>query len=135
MRTERDDVTTGAMPDKFDRMLGQLDGLPGMAKTKPTTIRTVPPLGIGGSETFIIQTFRQAGQGDEGDDKSPATFTVFVEAMCAHGVVRLVLPAAVADVIVRQRDALSGQARTRAAKAAAATRKAKGFKPTFGRTA
>lgn len=126
----RDDNVSGNMPDKFDRTLGQLDGLPGMVKTKPATVRTVPPLGIGGSQLFIVQTFRQAGQGVD-DRTMPPTFTVFIEAVGSDGTIRLVLPAAVADMIARQRDSLTGQARTRAARAAAATRKARGIVPAF----
>lgn len=131
MAYERDEAS-GNMPDKFDRTLGQLDGLPGMAKTKPATIRTVPVLGIGGSELFIVQTFRQAGESTD-DKTEAATFTVFVESVTAGGTVRLVLPSDVANTIARQRDTLTAQARTKSARAAAATRKAKGFKPHFGK--
>lgn len=89
------------MPDAFDRQLGALDGLPDVVKTKATTTRTVPPLGVGGSQVFVVQTYRQKDRGD----------TIFVEVVNNSGAMRLVIPPAVANVIARQRDALTTKVR------------------------
>lgn len=114
-----------AMPEYYDRQLGALHGLPDVVKTKPATIRTVPPLGIGGTQVFIVQTYRQREQGD----------TIFLEMVSSDGAVRLVIPPAVSNVIARQRDALTSKTRSRAAKASADERTAQGIKPAFARRA
>jgi hypothetical protein len=51
------------MPDLFDRRMGSLHGLPDVAHTRPATVRVITPL-LGNSETFIVQTYRQAEQGE-----------------------------------------------------------------------
>lgn len=132
------DQPSGYAPDKYDRMLGQLAGLPGMAHTKPTTIRVTPPLGIGGSASYNVTTYRQAGEtipSDEGEKekRTPATFTVFLEIVEGDTAKRIVLPNDVCALIVRQRDALTAIAQRKAARQAAKTRKARGHRPTFGR--
>lgn len=104
----------------FDRILGALDGLPDVVQTKPTTLRVVPPFGIGG-HLYSVQTFRQKDVGD----------TVFLEHVSDSGTVRLVLPPAVVDAIVRQRDQITTKVRSRNGKAIAADRKARGLKPGF----
>jgi hypothetical protein len=119
--TTRTEETTTL--DYFDRQLGALHGLPDVVKTKPSTIRTIPPLGIG-TQIFIVQTYRQHEHGD----------TIFLEAYGQGGPVRLVLPPKVAAVITRQRDALTEKTRSRAAKAVAEDRKARGITPAFRRT-
>jgi hypothetical protein len=81
----------------------------------------VPTLGIGGSQVFIVQTIRQRERGD----------TLFVEVMGQSGAVRLALPPEVTAAIARQRDALTDKARSRAATAVAADRKARGEVPAF----
>lgn len=108
--------------DKFDRALGALVGLPDVVSTKATTIRAVTPI-VGLPQTFIVQTYRQAGAGD----------TLFIEHFDGTGVVRLVVPAAVTDAIARQRDALSTKVRSKVAKAAAQERKDRGEVPAFMR--
>lgn len=108
------------MANHFDRMLGMLEGLPDVIHAKPTTIRDVVPL-TGDAQTFIVQMVKQKDRGE----------TVFLEHVSAEGTIRIVLPPKVIDTIVRQRDALSGQARSRAAKAQAAERKAAGIEPGF----
>ena len=105
-------------PTPFDRMLGNLDGLPGVLRTRPTTIRAMLPLGVS-AETWIVQTVR----GEDGTD------TVFLEQASREGLVRLVLPAEVTGTILRQHEALLKRARTRAGKASAATRAAAGITP------
>jgi hypothetical protein len=97
MYDENDDLSNnaqakpaaGRMPDNYSRLMGALDGLPDVNSTKASIVRHVPPLGIGGVETFLVQTFRQDKRGD----------TIFLEHVSASGTVRLVLPAKVADRI------------------------------------
>lgn len=110
----------GSGPDVFDRLLGNMHGLPDVSSTKPTTIRTVTPL-IGTSEVFIVQTYRQKEVGD----------TIFLEAVGKAGAVRLALPPQVADAIARQRDALTGKSRSRAARANMEARMQRGEVPGF----
>lgn len=109
------------MPDVYDRQLAALHDLPDVVRTKPSTVRTVPPLGIGGTQVFVVQTYRQSDRGD----------TLFLEVMGAEGATRLVLPPAVTGVIARQRDALGRRSRSRAAKAVAEDRLAAWLRPAF----
>lgn len=120
---------SSAMPDEFDRLLGVLDGLPDVVKTKPATHRAMPFMGVGGSALFIVSTVRQ-----QFEDK-PSRDTIFLERVNASGTVRVVLPAEVADMIARQRDALAGKTRSKSARKLAAERKARGEKPGFQLTA
>lgn len=106
------------MPDAFDRLMGALDGLPDVLRTSASTVQTLTPL-LGNSETWIVQTVRQAEQGD----------VVFLQRVNREGSIRIALPAKVANVIARQRDALTTKARRKAAKAAVETRKEKGIVP------
>lgn len=123
MRDDHATTTPGRMPDEFDRAGSQLEGLPGVIKTNASTVRLVPTLGIGdaGIQTFVIQTVRRPEEGD----------TLFLEVYGREGHVRLVLPAKVTNVIARQRDSLTGQSRSRAARATAADRKKRGIVPGF----
>lgn len=107
-------------PDLFDRMMGSLHGLPDIASTKPSTIRTVIPV-VGTSELFIVQTFRQREVGD----------TIFLENVSNRGTVRIAIPPAISEAIARQRDALTGKTRSKAAKANAQARKDRGEQPGF----
>lgn len=115
------DDHSGYMPDIYDRMLGQLDGVPGVAKTNMTPLRVVPPLGVGGSHSYTVQTYRQKEIGD----------MIFVEWGSQDGLIRLVLPPAVANAIARQRDQLTAKVRRAASKAAAEDRKRRGIQPAF----
>ncbi len=103
-------------PDQFDRLLGALDGLPDVTRTKPVVRRIVPPLGVGGAQTFIVQTCRQKDEGD----------IVFLEHVSEAGTVRIVIPAEVSNVIARQRDQLTSKVRSKASKAAMQDRKDRG---------
>jgi len=105
----------------FDKTLGALHGLPDVLNTRPTTLRTVPPFGIGGTFLYAVQTYRQTGEGD----------TIFLEYVSDQGTVRVVIPPTVAEVIARQREQLTDKARSRAAKRAAEDRKARGIVPAF----
>lgn len=122
-----------AMPDMFDRLLGALDGLPDVVKTKPSTIRTLPLLGVGGSCLHIVQTVRQqqTRTNKAGEEVSFSRDTIFLEVVGAEGTVRLAIPHEVADTIARQRDALSTKTRSKAARKLAAERKGRGELPGF----
>lgn len=112
--------TTHSTLDPFDRTLGGLDGLPGVLQTGQTTVQSVTPI-VGKAETFIVQTVRQPDTGD----------TIFLQCIGGERSFRLVIPPKVAAVIARQRDALTGRARRKAAQAAAQTRKERGIEPAF----
>jgi hypothetical protein len=116
-----------AGPDKFDRMLGALQGLPDVLSTKPSTIVATLPL-IGRAQTFIVSTYRQREQGE----------TIFLQYVDESGAIRLVIPPEVAELIARQREALAGRARKQNGKAQAprlrqmaAERQARGELPAF----
>lgn len=110
----------GATLSYFDRMSGTLHGLPDVVHSRPTTMRVVPPLGLG-THTYIVQTFRQRDQGD----------TVFLEVASEGNITRIVIPPAVADTIARQRDQLTTQSRSRAGQRRAEDMKARGIEPGF----
>lgn len=112
---------SGNVPDFYDRQIGALDGLPDVVKSRASIVRTIPPLGIGGTATFTLQTFRQAKRGD----------TLFLECVSQAGVVRLVIPPAVCRIIASQRDALTARVRSKVAKQRAADQKAAGVVPGF----
>lgn len=118
-------VPSGEVPDVFDRMLSGLIGRPDVVSTKPSTRQTVPVLGIGGVQTFVVRTFRVQEEGRASQD------LIFLECYDAKGQTRLVLPPAVSDSIARQRDALTAKTRTQAGRKVAAERKARGEVPAF----
>lgn len=118
---------SGMMPDHFDRLLAALDGLPDVARTKQAIIRVMPPLGVGGSETFIVQPVRQRGTGE----KDRSRDTIFLEHVTAGRAIRIVMPTEVADAIARQRDQLTAINRRKGARAAVETRKERGIVPAF----
>jgi hypothetical protein len=106
--------------DKFDRLFGALADLPDVSKVKPSTIVTHSPL-IGATQTFIIQTVRQREVGDY----------VFLQYVDDGGSIRIAIPPAAVEAIVRQRDALTSKSRKRAGKEQAEARKARGEEPGF----
>jgi hypothetical protein len=106
--------------DPFDRMMGELTGLPDVTHTKPTTIQAFVPL-IGAVVQVTIVTFRQRERGD----------TIFLTYADADGLKRIHLPPAAADAIARQRDVLTTKVRKKVAKDQAAARKARGEVPAF----
>lgn len=105
---------------EFDRLVGALEGLPDVTKSKPSTVREKLPL-IGIARTFIVQTYRQREKGD----------TVFIETIGPEGSIRIAIPPAVADAIARQREALTGKVRSKIGKQVMADRMAAGHKPAF----
>jgi hypothetical protein len=109
------------MPDHYDRSLGSLHDLPDVIRTSPSITQTIPLMGVGGARTFIVRTFRQSERGD----------TIFLEMTGAGEHVRLVIPPQVANVIARQRDALTAKSRSRHGKEVAQSLKERGIKPGF----
>jgi len=107
--------------DIFDRTIGVLDGLPDVAHSKVAVKRVIPVLGVGGTQLYVVQTFRQKDQGD----------TIFLEHVSETGTVRLVIPPQVSAVIARQREQLTTKTRSKAAKAVAQARKERGEVPAF----
>lgn len=103
---------------EFDRLVGALEGLPDMVKSKPSTIRAMLPL-VGIARSYIVQTYRLRERGD----------TIFLETVGAEGMIRLAIPPEVADAIARQRDALTSKNRSKSAKQAMADRMARGEVP------
>ena len=114
-----DDKSDNTVPF-FDRAMGQLHGLPDVVHTSPSNIRMVPDFGIG-TATYVLQTYRQREVGD----------TIFLEVYSDQEHTRLVIPPKVAAAISRQRDQLTGKARSKASKAVAQDRKDRGEKPAF----
>lgn len=90
--------------DNFDRIIGAIDGLPGVDRSRPSTVTTVQPI-IGSSQTCVIQTY-----------KSEDGFTAFVQIVSAEGSIRVVLPPKATAALYRQRDALITTSRKRAAR-------------------
>lgn len=125
---EKDMPSTSAMPDHFDRTMGLLDGLPGQIKTRPSTISTVPFLGVGGSTFYTVQTFRLR---DEQAETPSVQFVTFLIVAGPDGYHRHVLPDEVSGLILRQREALGTVARRRHGKRIAEERKAAGLQPGF----
>ena len=123
MKPNREEFPAGTAPcaDPFDRTIGALHGLPDVITTKTSVSRLVPPFGIGGTQLYVVQTYRQKEQGD----------TIFLEHVSETGTVRLVIPPQVAAVIARQRDQLTAKTRSKAAKAVAQERKERGEIPAF----
>jgi hypothetical protein len=117
-----------SLPDAFDRALENMKGRPDVVGTKAATIRTVPTLAIGGSQLYVVQTYREQEEGGRSRD------TIFLECYGSDGQHRLALPTAVADAIARQRDALATKTRKKAARRVADDRKARGEQPAFLRT-
>lgn len=113
--------STGNLGDTFDRIAAALDGKPDTISVKASTVMTKTFLGL--TQTSIVQTVRQNDYGD----------TIFLQMITKDGSMRVALPPAVADLIARQREALTAKNRSRGAKAAAMDRKAKGFVPHFGK--
>lgn len=109
-----------AEPDAFDRAYGQAQGFP---HTRPSTIMVANLLGIGGVRQYTVETFRVPELGD----------SVFVTIAGPEGLQRVHLPPNVTNAIARQREALTGQSRSRAAKERAKADKAAGRVPGFMR--
>ena len=81
--------------DAFDRIIGDIDGLPGVRKARPSTVTSVVPM-LGRSQTYVVQTYRT----EDGD-------YTFIQMVDAEGRARVVLPPKVTAALARQRDALT----------------------------
>lgn len=123
-------TTPAPAPGTYDRLLGSMDGLPGVSSTKSTTVAVVMPI-LGTSQTYIIRTFRSQAADMDGKPK-PATFTVFLQFIEGERAVKIVLPAKVAEAILRQRESLTKTAMRRRGKEVMQARMDAGFKPNFG---
>jgi hypothetical protein len=106
----------------FDRAKSSLHDLPDVIRSKETTVTVIPPMGIG-SHTYVVVTFRQREIGD----------SIFLQVISEGNATRIVIPPAIADVIARQRDQLTGKSRSRASKRVAEDLAARGIKPGFMR--
>jgi hypothetical protein len=98
--------------DTFDRVIGAIDGLPDVHKSRPTTVTTVMPI-VGRSQTYVAQTYR---------DKE-GRFTVFLQMVDAEGRARIVVPPKVMAAVYRQRESLVTKARRATARATSEKRK------------
>jgi hypothetical protein len=119
------------MPDNFDRLLDQFKGLPDVVRTDQKVTRFMPPMGVGGSETFIVQTIRQRGLAEDAAKTAKDARSkewLFVEHITKDRTVRLVFPPEVCDVIARQRDSLTTKNRKRGARQALETKREKGLR-------
>lgn len=116
----------------FDRALDNLHGAPDVISTKATTLVVVPPFGIG-SHTYIVQTYRQKElvKGARGEDRAVSLDTIFLQDVAEGQTIRVVIPPDIADIIARQRDALTTKNRKRGARQAVQTRKELGIEPGF----
>lgn len=129
-------AVSGHMPEEFDRLLGSLDGLPDVTRTKASTVTVTPPMGVGGSRTFIVHTLRQrdvVGHNADGSERAVGRDTIFLQMIGQQGSFRIAIPPAVADAIARQRDALTVKTRSKIGAARAAADKAAGKVPGFAR--
>ena len=80
--------------DAYDRVMASVDGIPGVRKSRPSTVTAVLPL-LGKSQTHVVQTYKT----EDGN-------YVFVQMVDSEGRARIVLPPKVAAAIYRQRDSL-----------------------------
>jgi len=82
--------------DPFDRVLGDLTGLPGHLYSRPATVATTIPI-LGNAQTYVIRTIRTPEN----------RYIGFVEMIEAKGMIRLVIPSKAMAALYRQRDALA----------------------------
>lgn len=106
------------LPDAYDRAYGQAQGF---LHTRPSTLTATNLLGIGGVRSYVVQTFRLPEAGD----------SVFIQIAGPEGLQRVHLPPSVTAAIARQRESLTAQTRSRAAKERAQADKAAGKIPGF----
>jgi hypothetical protein len=88
--------------DVFDRIIGAIDGLPGVTKARPTSVTTIMPI-LGNSQTYVVQTYKDDDEG----------FYVFLQMVDAEGRARIAIPPKVAAAIYRQRESLVRAGRKR----------------------
>jgi hypothetical protein len=113
------DETKTIPRDEFSTEMRKLSSNPGAVR-KQSIVEDVDF--YGNVVTWVLTTFRA-----DGED------TLLLQRQTADGSNRLVLPPSVTAVIARQRDGAVAVNRRRGARAAAATREAKGIRPNFGK--
>lgn len=87
--------------DPFDRILGDLTGLPDHRISRPSTVTTILPI-LGNAQTYVVRTMRT----DKGE------YIGFVEMIESERHMRLVVPAKAMNALYRQRDSLGKQTRS-----------------------
>lgn len=112
-------MTESQMPSAFDRSMDSFKDNQAAVKAGPSQKRIAGPFGLG-NQLWSVETYRIDGQD-----------TIFLECYGDAGQVRLVIPPAIARIVVRQYDALGGKSRRRAAAASAQERKDAGIEPAF----
>lgn len=85
-----------AITDPFDRVLGDLTGLPGHLYSRPATVATTIPI-LGSAQTYVIRTIRTPEN----------RYIGFIELIEANRSMRLVIPTKAMAALYRQRDALA----------------------------
>lgn len=81
---------------RFDKLMGTLDGLPGVKQTRPTTVMQTIPI-LNDTTTVVVQSMKSEDDG----------YLIFVQVVDSAGHMRIVLPDKVARAIYRQRDSLA----------------------------
>jgi hypothetical protein len=82
--------------DPFDRVLGDLTGLPGHLYSRPTTVATTIPI-LGNAQTYVIRTIRTPEN----------RYIGFIELIEANRSMRLVVPSKAMAALYRQRESLA----------------------------
>jgi len=95
------DNTTPPRPDPFDRILGDLTGLPDHRISRASTVTTILPI-LGNAQTYVVRTMRT----DRGEHIG------FIEMIESERHMRLVVPAKAMNALYRQRESLSKQTRS-----------------------
>lgn len=90
-----DNESTTIQRQRFDRILGTLDGLPGVKQSRPATVMQTVPI-VNETSTAVVQTIKD----EDG-------YMIFLQLVDSTGHMRIVLPSRVADAIYRQRKALA----------------------------
>ena len=91
------------MTISFDRAMTGLEGMPGVRKTAPSTLRATPPFGA--VSTHIVQTFR-VDELDEDDRILDSRLACFVQVLDGGEAIEIVLPDEVVRRIVAQHERL-----------------------------
>jgi hypothetical protein len=127
-RHDRSDQPSGNLPDDYDRILGALDGVQQVIKTKPSIFTVMPLFGVGGSTLYTVTTARQwhTTLDKKGKERTISRDVIFLQVV-RSGVppIRVALPAEVADAFARQRDAVTTMQRRNNGRRIAAERKAR----------
>jgi hypothetical protein len=119
MATENEGTTTKIPRDEFSTATRDLGNHP-EAVRKQSIVELADD--YGNVTTWVITSFRVDGRE-----------TVLLQRQNQHGGDRWVLPPAVTAAISRHRDSAITVVRRRGARAGAATREARGIRPTFGK--